>query len=100
MTRSVISGNTYLHNAKQTLNLMTHIGVAFLISQFLISPLPETYINDNGNFRNIPFQYITIYNRVIPCQITPKKMKFETAPSQILMKICTFGLRGQKRKFA
>ena len=30
----------------------------------------------------------------------PKKMKFETVPPQILMKIYTFGLYGQKRRFA
>ena len=31
----------------------------------------------------------------------PKKMKFETVPPpQILMKIYTFGLFGQKRRFA
>ena len=30
----------------------------------------------------------------------PKKMKFETVPLQILMKIYTFGLYGQKRRFA
>ena len=30
----------------------------------------------------------------------PKKMKFETVPHQILMKIYTFDLYGQKRRFA
>ena len=30
----------------------------------------------------------------------PKKMKFETVPPQILMKIYTFDLYGQKRRFA
>ena len=30
----------------------------------------------------------------------PKKMKFETVPPQILMKIYTFGLYGQKKIFA
>ena len=35
---------------------------------------------------------------VIPCQITQKKMKFETAPHQILIKLYTLPLYDYNRR--
>ena len=49
-------------------------------------------------FNTVWRKKILIGSRVIPCQINPKKMKFETAPPQILIKLYTLPLCDYNRR--
>ena len=60
----------------------------------------EVDLGVNGGIGRIVTTWDVILNNYIPCQITQKKMKFEIVPPQILMKIYTFGVYGQKIRFA
>ena len=74
-----------------------------------------THIINYSKLYNIPSVLITLMSSIMTMHVLiiihtayqghsvsnhPKKMKFETVPPQILMKIYTFGLYGQKRTFA
>ena len=58
---------------------------------------------ESWNLRDYDTRRAFVYQLILGHSVSnhPKKMKFETVPPpQILMKIYTFGLYGQKRRFA